>query len=146
MNKVTHYMDRVAIGAALILSAITIPAIAADDPELREISVPREISAGYIEPGYVRLDGPAGPDGVVVFLVNDQPGMVAHPTRIFIKPGDESGMFPIRASHNAKSRYVKIAASTGDDGVLDKMRIHAAPAQSRTLMQRNVPVKFRVRD
>ncbi|MEN8721264.1 MAG: hypothetical protein ABF335_00100 [Alphaproteobacteria bacterium] len=144
MQQVSFRVTSLFLG--LVFAAITgiASAIAGEGPALQSIKVPRDIGAGYIEAGMVKLDAPAGKDGVVVYIVNDHPTMVSHPARIYIKPGHDWGRFPIRASQQAKSRLVKIGASTGDDGAVGKMRLRPVPAQSRSLMQRNVPIRHRI--
>ncbi len=144
MKQLVRQISTAIFGAALAGTLSVSAALGADQPEIDSINVPRDIGAGFIEAGLVRLDGPAGKDGVIVYIANDHPHMISHPGRIFIKPGHDSGRFPIRASQQAKSRIVKFGASTGDDGAVDKMYVRAAPAQSRTLMQRNVPIRHRV--
>jgi len=152
-GKLADFLERTSIGIVIAYASAFGAVQAADHASdqagqapvlLEAIEVPREIGAGFIEKGVVWLDAPAGEDGVIVVIVSDNPANIAYPHRILIHPGERRGSFPIRVSENAKSGIAKFAASTGPDGVTTRMRVRAAPPQSRTLLQRGVRIRHRV--
>lgn len=150
-KMVLNTLNGALFGAIVTVVGVTVGGLFAqssfaDDAVVAKIDLPREIGAGFIEKATVHLDRPAGEGGVVVYLATDQTAYLAHPTRVFIREGDDYASFPIRATEQTKSRIAKFGASTGDDGVLATTRLRAAPPQSRTLMQRSVPVRYRVWD
>ena len=111
---------------------------------VEKIRLPRDMQAGFVHAGYVSLDQPAGREGVTVFFALSGEGDVEMPTAIHIKEGQTWGRFPIYVDDQLTRRQSLdvAAATTGGDGAASSAIIVPAPAQSRTVFQRRVTVRY----
>jgi len=131
--------------AALLVALVWGSVAFADDPRptIEKLRLPKALQGGYVEAGYVRLTGPAGEDGLMVHIVHDGDSQVQMPDRLFIKPGHSWGRFPMRASETVtRRRVLQVGVATREGGVADETQIMPVPAQSRTVYQRGVTMKF----
>lgn len=118
----------------------------ASDTRVDAVKLPRDMQAGFNYGAYVRLSAPAPAGGVVVALVTNVPYDIRMPGYLLIKEGQKTGRFPIHVSDISKGQIALIAVSDGETSVTARARVHAAQSQSRTVFQRQAPIRWRVPD
>ncbi|MGB0921658.1 MAG: hypothetical protein ACPG06_10560 [Alphaproteobacteria bacterium] len=127
-----------------MLIVVGLPSLAnATDANLKTFKVPRHVQAGLNYGGYVSLKEPAPPGGQILAIASDSDDIEV-PRLILVKEGTLTGRFPISINDIARSGFANIAISDGEGALQVKMRINPAPAQSRTILQRQVQTRWRV--
>ena len=111
--------------------------------KIKKFGLPDRMDAGLNSAGYVFLEEPAGPGGVIIAIASDNKYVEA-PRRILIREGDRSGRFPIAVDQLARSSKVRMAISTGEGAIVQSTKLYSAPPVSRTVLQRRVTIRYRV--
>lgn len=141
--KLLNFNVLAAVLVVVFAGLVALPALA-EGAKLKAVKIPRHMQAGLNYGGYVRLDNPAPPGGVIIAIASDAEGDIAMPYRLMVREGQRSGRFPIHVSEIARARFSNIAITDGDNVVKVRARVLPAPALSRTVMQRQVQMRWRV--
>ncbi len=142
LKKVSYFSVLVAV--LVVLSLGNVPTAWAGDAKLKAVKIPRHMQAGLNYAGYVTLDKPAPAGGVIISMASDAEDEIAMPYRFMVREGQKTGRFPIHVREIARSNFSNIAVTDGENVLKIKARVMPAPALSRTVMQRQVKLRWRV--